>query len=287
VSALSVSALPVIPARASLGRGDKYWIFRMRKLATAVATGALIALGGSAHAVEIKALITTALKTSIEELAPQFERATGHKLRAAYGPSSVLIKRLADGEDADFVIVGGDGIEVLIKRGKVMDGSGVKFARSMIGAAVAKGAPKPDISSAEAFKRALLAAKSVAYSDAASGGASGVYLAKVFETMGIAAALKAKAKLAAGGPDGFAAAFVINGEAEIALQPIPELMAVPGIDIVGPLPGDFQNVTTYAAGVPVFAAEPEAAAALIKFLSTPAAAAVFKAKGLDPHNTSQ
>jgi molybdate transport system substrate-binding protein len=152
----------------------------------------------------------------------------------------------------------------------------------MIGAAVAPGAPKPDISSEDAFKRALLAAKSVAYSDAASGGASGVYLAKVFEKMGIAAALKAKAKLAAGGPDGFAGAFVANGEAEIALQPIPELMAVPGIEIVGPLPGEFQNVTTYAAGVTVFAAEPEAAEALIKFLLTPAAAAVFKAKGLAP-----
>jgi molybdate transport system substrate-binding protein len=254
----------------------------MAKLVAVSAIGLLTTVGPGAHAVEIKALITTALKTSIEELAPQFERATGHKLRASYGPSSVLAKRIAAGEDADFVILGGDGIEVLTKQGKVMDGNSAKFARSMIGAAVAKGAPKPDISSAEAFKRALLAAKSVAYSDAAGGGASGIYLAKAFEQMGLTAALKAKAKLAAGGPDGFAAAFVANGEAEIAMQPIPELMAVPGIDIVGPLPGDFQNVTTYVAGIPVFAAEPEAAEALVKFLATPAAAAVFKAKGLDP-----
>jgi molybdate transport system substrate-binding protein len=253
----------------------------MRKLVAMWAVGALIAFGGSASGAEIKALITTALKTSIEELAPQFERATGHKLRAAYGPSSTLVKRFVDGEDADFVIVGGEGIDALTRQGKVVDGSSAKFARSMIGAAVAKGAPKPDISSAEAFKGALLAAKSVAYSDAAGGGASGVFLAKAFEKIGIAAALKAKAKLAAGGPDGFAAAFVANGEAEIALQPIPELMAVLGVDIVGPLPGDFQNVTTYAAGIPVYAAEPDAAKALIHFLTTPAAAAVFKAKGLD------
>jgi molybdate transport system substrate-binding protein len=254
----------------------------MGKLIAASVIGLFATVGPSAHAAEIKALITTALKTSIEDLAPQFERATGHKLRAAYGPSSALVKRIIDGEDADFVIVGGDGIDQLIKQGKVIDGSDAKFARSMIGAAVAKGAPRPDISSADAFKRALLAAKSVAYSDAAIGGASGVYLAKAFEKMGIAAALKAKAKLAAGGPAGFAATFVANGEAEIALQPIPELMAVPGVDIVGPLPGDFQNVTTYAAGVTVYAAEAEAAEALVKFLSTPAAAAVFKAMGLDP-----
>jgi molybdate transport system substrate-binding protein len=254
----------------------------MHKLATALAIGLVIALGGSASAAEIRSLITTALKTSIEDLAPQFERATGHKLRAAYGPSSALAKRITAGEDADFVILGGDGIDELIKQGKVIDGSNVKFARAMIGAAVAKGAPKPDISSTEAFKRALLAAKSVAYSSVASGGASGVFLAKVFETMGIAEVLMAKAKLAAGGPEGFAAAFVVNGEAEIALQPIPELMAVTGVDIVGPLPGDFQNVTTYAAGVPVYAAEAEAAEALVKFLTTPAAAAVFKARGLNP-----
>jgi len=251
----------------------------MRMLATMWTVGALLALGGSASAAEIKALITTALKTSIEELAPQFERASGHKLRASYGPSSMIVRRIAAGEDADFVIVGGDGIDTLIKQGKVMDSA--KFARSMIGAAVARGAPKPDISSAEAFKHALLAAKSVAYADAAGGGASGVFLAKVFESMGIAAALKAKAKLAAGGPDGLAATFVANGEAEIAMQPIPELMAVPGVDIVGPLPGDFQNVSVYAAGVTVYAAEAEAAEALVKFLKTPAAAVVFKAKGLD------
>jgi molybdate transport system substrate-binding protein len=183
----------------------------MSTLAAASAIGLLATIGPGAHAAEIKALITTALKTSIDDLAPQFQRATGHTLRASYGPSSTLTKRIAEGEDADFVILGGDGIDVLIRQRKVMDGSGVKFARSMIGAAVAEGAPKPDISSADAFKRALLAARSVAYSDAAGGGASGVYLAKAFEKMGIAAALKAKAKLAAGGPDGFAAAFVAIG----------------------------------------------------------------------------
>jgi molybdate transport system substrate-binding protein len=254
----------------------------MHKLKIALAFGALLAFSGSAvSAAEIKALVTTALKTSIEDLAPQFERATGHKLRAVFGPSSVLTKRVLAGEDADFVILGGDGIDELLKQKKVLDGSNVKFARSMIGAAVARGAPKPDISSTDSFKRALLAAKSVAYTDAAGGGASGIFLAKVFERMGIADALRAKAKLAAGGPEGFAAAFVVNGEADFALQPIPELMAVPGIDIVGPLPGEFQNVTTYAAGVTVYAAEVEAAEALVKMLTTPVAAAIFKTRGLD------
>ena len=163
----------------------------MRKLAAMWAVGALIAFGGSASAAEIKALITTALKTSIEELAPQFERATGHKLRAAYGPSSTLVKRIVDGEDADFVIVGGEGIDALTRQGKVVDGSSARFARSMIGAAVAKGAAKPDIRTVEAFRRVLLAVNSIAYSDSASG----IYLSPtLFAKLGIADQVASKSR---------------------------------------------------------------------------------------------
>ena len=121
-----------------------------------------------------------------------------------------------------------------MKQGKLAAGSNTDIARGLIGAGVVKGAPKPDISSEAAFKAALLSAKSIAVTDPASGGSSGVYFGKLFEQMGLAQSLKPKLKLAAGGTNGYAATFVVKGEAEFALQPIPELMAVPGIEVVGP-----------------------------------------------------
>jgi molybdate transport system substrate-binding protein len=253
----------------------------MGKHVVAMAVGLFVALGVGADAAEVKALVSTAMKRPFEELGAQFERTTGHKLVASYGPSGALTKRVSDGETADLVILGGGGLEALIKQGKV-SAKGVDVARSMIGLAVAKGAPQPDISTPEKFKAVLLAAKSVAYTDAASGGASGAYLGKLFDRMGLTDVLKPKAKLAAGGPSGYAGTFVAKGEAEIAMQPIPELMAVPGLDIVGPLPGEFQNVTTYAAGVPAGAGQADAARALIEFLTAPAAAPVYKTHGLEP-----
>src|SRR5262249_44079170 len=150
------------------------------------------------------------------------------------------------GETADVVILGGDSIAALIGQGMIAAGSKTDVARGMIGAGVAKGAAKPDISSEAAFKAALLGAKAVAVTDPAGGGSSGVFFGKLFEKMGLTEALKPKLKLAAGGPNGYAATFVIRGEADFAMQPIPELMAVPGIEVVGPLPGAFQNATTYS-----------------------------------------
>ena len=223
-----------------------------------IAIAAFLLAAGAANAVEIKALISTAMKAPFEEIAAQFEKATGHKVSAAYGPTGGLAKRIADGETADMVVLGGSQTPELMKQGKLAAGSNTDIARGMIGVGVVKGAPKPDISSEAAFKAALLSAKSIAVTDPASGGGSGVYFGKLFEQMGLAQSLKPKLKLAAGGPNGYAATFVARGEAEFALQPIPELMAVPGIEVVGPLPGAFQNVTTYAAGVLVYAAEPEA-----------------------------
>jgi molybdate transport system substrate-binding protein len=260
----------------------------MRKVLLAFAIGALIGSAFDARAVELKALISTAMKAPVEELVPKFERATGHKVVITYGPTGGLTKRVMDGETADIIILGGasvlrddEGLGLLIKQGKVV-GNNIGVARSMIGAAVAKGAPKPDISTEEKFKAVLLTAKSVAYTDAASGGSSGVYLGRLFDRMGLTEMLKPKAKLAAGGPNGYAATFVAKGEAEIALQPIPELMAVPGVDVVGPLPGVFQNVTTYFVRIHADAKQPAAAKALIDFLTAPAAATVYKSKGLEP-----
>jgi molybdate transport system substrate-binding protein len=246
-----------------------------------IALAALLLAAGTANAAEIKALISTALKAPFEEIAAQFEKTTGHKVTAAYGPTGGLAKRIADGEAADMVVLGSQTSE-LMQQGKLAAGSNTDIARGMIGAGVMKGAPKPDISSEAAFKAALLSAKSIAVTDPASGGGSGVYFGKLFDQMGLTQTLKPKLKLAAGGPNGYAATFVARGEAEFALQPIPELMAVPGIEIVGPLPGAFQNVTTYTASIPVSAKEADAAKALIKALAAPSSAAIYRAKGLEP-----
>lgn len=255
----------------------------MRRIAAVVTIFAFaLVFGGHAQAAEIKALVSTAMKAPFGEIAAQFEKATGHKVIATFGPTGPLTKRIAAGEIADVVILGGDSTAALLGQGKIAAGSNVAAARGMIGAGVAKGAPKPDISSEAAFKAALLAAKAIAVTDPAGGGSSGVYFSKLFEKMGLAETLKPKLKLAAGGPNGYAATFVIKGEADFAMQPIPELMAVPGIEVVGPLPGAFQNVTTYSASIPTSAKEVDAAKALIKALIAPSAAAIYKSKGLEP-----
>jgi molybdate transport system substrate-binding protein len=148
-----------------------------------------------------------------------------------------------------------------------------------MGVAVLKGAPKPDISTPEKFKQVLLNAKAVAYTDPAGGGASGAYMVKLLEKLGITNEINAKAKLAHGVPS---ATLVVKGEADIAIQQLPELLAVPGVEIVGPLPGNLQNVTPFAAGVHVSSQNADAAKALIKFFQTPEAIAIIRSKGLEP-----
>lgn len=235
---------------------------------------------GPVEAAEIKALISTAMKTSVEVLKPQFEQKTGHTVTIDYGPSGNLTKRIAAGEAVDLAILGGEGVNDLVISGKLAPGADLVVASSMIGLAVPRGAPKPDISTEEKFRAVLEQAKSVAYTDARGGGASGVFLGRLFDKLGMTEMLKPKAKLAAGGPNGYAGTFVAKGEAEIALQPIPELMAVPGIDIVGPLPGQFQNATAYRGVAPVAAKEKEAAQAFLQYLREPANASVYRSKGL-------
>jgi molybdate transport system substrate-binding protein len=227
-------------------------------------------------------LSTTAMKTSFEQLAPAFEREAGYRLSVTFGPSSQLEKRLADGEPADVAIVTHAGAQDLIGRGRGIAGSLADLARSLIGVCVAKGAPRPDLSSVAAFKNAMLSAKSIAMSQPVGGGASGALMAKAFEELGIAAAVANKAIYGSGGPSGLAGLIVERGEAAIGIQQMAELMAVPGIDIVGPLPDGVQSATQFTAFVSSAAREPEAARALIDFLRKPAAKAVIKAKGLDP-----
>jgi len=235
-----------------------------------------------ASAVEIKILSTTAMKMVFEELAPRFERETGYRLAVSLGPSLVLEKRLLEDEAADVAIVTGPGAKELVGRGKIVAGSLVDVARSLIGVAVPKGAPRPDLSSVDGFKRDLLAAKSITLSKPVGGGASGAHMAKVFEELGITEAMAAKAKYGAGGAAGLAGLVVLRGEADIGIQQMAELIAVAGIDVVGPLPPEIQSATMFTAGTPASASHPDAGRAAIEFLTTPAAKSVIKAKGLEP-----
>jgi molybdate transport system substrate-binding protein len=231
---------------------------------------------------DVKVLATTAMKTVFEELAPQFEAATGHRLTANFGPSVQIEKRLAEGETADMAVLTTAAAKDMIGRGKVLGGSLVDIARSSLGVAVQRGAPRPDISSVEAFKRALLAAKSVAVSKPVGAGLSGAHMAKVFADLGIAEAMAAKVRYGAGGVTGLVGLIVERGEAEMGVQQIAELKAVPGIDFVGPLPAALQAVTPFTAAIPTGARNAEAGRKLIDFLVTPKAKSVISAKGLEP-----
>ncbi|HEX4408844.1 MAG TPA: substrate-binding domain-containing protein [Xanthobacteraceae bacterium] len=235
-----------------------------------------------AASIEVKVLSTTAMKKVFEDLAPDFERATGNRWAVTLGPSARLEKLFGEGEAADVAILMRAGAEDLIARGKIVSGSLVDIARSSIGVAVPKGAARPDVSSAEGLKRTLLAAKAIAVSKPAGGGQSGAHMAKVFERLGIAEEVTAKAKYGAGGAAGLAGLVVLRGEADIGIQQMSELMAVDGIDVVGPLPPDLQGVTQFTAALPSSAAHAEAGRAVIDFLTTPAAKTVMKARGLDP-----
>ncbi len=231
---------------------------------------------------EIKVLSTTAMKMVFEELAPRFERETGSRLAVELGPSLRLETRIGEGESADVAILSAAGAKDLAGRGKLVAGSETLIANSSIGVAVPKGAPKPDLSSVESFKRALLAAKAIAVSKPVGGGQSGAHMAKVFDQLGITEAMQAKAKYGAGGAAGLAGLVVLRGEADIGIQQMAELLAVEGIDVVGPLPTALQSVTPFTAAIPASARHPDAGRAVIAFLTTPEAKRVIKAKGLDP-----
>ena len=247
------------------------------RLFAMVATGRAIQVTA-----DIKILSTTAMKMVFEALAPGYERDTGNRLTVILGPSAQLEKRLADGEAADLAILARAGAEDLIGRGKIAADSLVAVALSSIGIAVPKGAAKPDISTAENFKRALLAAQSIAVSKPVGGGASGAHMAKVFARLGIAEAMTAKAKYGSGGAAGLAGLVVLRGEADIGIQQMAELMAVTGIDVVGPLPAELQSVTEFVAAIPLRASQPKAGRDVIDLLTTPGAKSVIKAKGLEP-----
>jgi len=244
----------------------------IRGMATALALLALTAWS-RAEAAEITVLSTVGMQPATTELIAQFERASGHKIVVTYGLAAVLKNQFLEGKPADVLILTSPIVEDLAGQGKVVPGSKVDVARSGVGIGVKAGAPRPDIGTPDALKRAVLAAKSVGFSKE---GASGVAFAKVLERLGIAEQVRAKYK-----DTGIKAGeMLVSGDIELGAAQVPELMAVPGVDVVGPLPAELQTVTVFSVGLAAEAKEADAAQALIRFLSGPAAAPVYKAKGL-------
>ncbi len=236
--------------------------------------------GSETSAAELKVLCANAMQSVIEDLAPKFERASGHKLAITFGTLGQHVKRIQAGETADVVIIPRQGIEGFVKDGKAAAANVTVVAGSSMGMAVRKGAPKPDISSAEAFKRTLLTAKSITYSNPARGGTSGPHLTRVFERLGIADEMKAKTVFLPGG--GLVGVLVENGEAEIAVHEFQQLIQVNGIEIVGPLPPELQNTVVFAAAIMNGTQNAGPSRLLVDFLRTPEAAVVIKAKGIAP-----
>src|SRR6266545_3307482 len=230
----------------------------MRIYSNAAAAGILGVLGmvslGTAQPAEITVLTGQGVVSAVRDLAPAFERASGHKVVVSFESGPALMNKINANAPADLVTQTPEVIDDLIKRGKVSAGAKVVFARAGIGVAVKAGAPKPDIGSAEAFKRAMLAAKSVAYSKT---GNSGLYVAKLIDRLGIADEMKAKTRLVQGLP-------------------------VAGIDYVGPLPPELQDYVVFAAGLLAVAREPEAAKAMMSFISAPAAEPLIRKSGMEP-----
>jgi len=232
-----------------------------------------------AGAAEIKVLTAGAFKQVVLALVPDFEKQTGHKVTVENETVGALTKRIEGGEGFDLAVLTPGAVDNLTGKGKFAAGSRTNLARVGVGVVVKDGTPKPDISSVDAFKKSLLAAKSVAYIDPAAGGSSGIYVSGLLDKLGIGVEVKAKAKLIHGGA---VAEHIANGEAEIGIHQISEILPVKGIVLVGPLPAEIQNYTVYAAGLGANAKEADAAKALLKALSGPAAAEVLKAKGMEP-----
>lgn len=224
----------------------------------------------------LKVFTSNGQRTVMAVLLPKFEKATGHKVEASYDPGQIMMRRIASGETADVILLGNSALDDLAKQGKVVVGSKRAFSRCGIGVAVSVGLAKPDISTVDALKRAILAAPAVAYTVE---GASGIHFAALIEQLGIAREVHAKALRQ---PGGLVGELIAGGTPGLAIQQIPELMAVPGISYVGPLPAELQKVSETSAAIFASSAHPEAARALLDFLSSPESKAVVSTMGHEP-----
>ena len=241
----------------------------------------VIVAGNAAEPVDIRVLSVNAIQQVMEDLAPRFERATGNKLAIRYETLGGVVKLVRGGATADVIIIPREGIETLVKE-KLNVGNVAVIARSGLGVAVRRGAPKPDISSPETLRRALLAAKSITYSDPANGGASGIHFANVLERLGIVKEIEPKTIFAKPGDE--TAVLVANGKAELGVHQFQVLRSVAGVEIVGPLPGDLQDNIIFAGAIMGSSKSVHAGKAFLDFLRTPGAAAVMKANGMEPGN---
>lgn len=243
-----------------------------------LALWALLALMpvGNARAAELKVIASNAAKEAVLDLIPAFEKSSGHKVTMIWAGTEAITKRIGGGEVVDVVLIAAPNIDKLISEGKLVGGSRTDIAKSGIGVAVRAGLPKPDISSGEAVKKAVLDAKSVAYSS----GPSGFYIAELFKKMGIADQIKDKVKQT---PSGVQVGEVVaRGDADLGFQQISELLHLKGIHYLGPLPPDIQHLTVWSTGLHSAAPSPDAAKALVKYLSGPEAAASIRKAGMEP-----
>jgi molybdate transport system substrate-binding protein len=224
----------------------------------------------------LRILSTLAVMGAMREIAAQYEAEASIAIQADFAPTVALLDRLRAGETADIAILTAQGIDDLIAEGVLRAGTRTDVALSFVGIAVKAGAPKPDISSVAAFKATLLAARSVAYSKI---GASGIFFAGLIERLGVAEQVNANAVVV---PSGFTAEYLVNGQAELAVQQISELLVVPGIEVVGPLPTEIQTVATFSAGLLTGSTQAAKAADLLRFLASPAIAPILRRTGLQP-----
>jgi molybdate transport system substrate-binding protein len=265
-------------------------MFNESKTATVIILSAIgflfspitVPAGVNANAAEIKMLSANVFTGVLDELAGGFERTAGHKVVIVYGTAGAIRNRIQASEFADVAILPRPMMDELLLQARITPGSIVNLAHSAVGVAVRTGAPKPDISSVDAFKCSLLASKSISYPDPTRGGATGVLFTRVLERLGMTEAIKAKTRFPPSGQ--FAVEVIARGEAEIAISQPMEVLAQPGVELVGLLPLELQDLPnfTFSAGIVAAAREPQAAQALIQFLSGPAAAPVLRAKGMEP-----
>lgn len=249
------------------------WVYAM------VSRASTSDLASGAHATEIRILSSNILRGVLQDIGAQFESAARCKLVVTYGPPAQIRASLLRGDPADVVLVGGPGIEALDKDGLIACGSKIDIAANRIGVAMRAGSAKPDIGSVEAFKRMLIAAKSIVFTDPAKGGTSGIQFAKVVERLGLAEQVRSKSILNDGS---LSAELVARGDAEVAIQHVSEIVQVRGIELIGPLPEELQEITIVAAAIVKNASRPAVAKAFIDFLISPAVAAVITAKGMEP-----
>lgn len=253
---------------------------RTTNLMYGIGLACVLATSPAALAAELRIHSSVAMQAIMDDLGSKFTRATGHKINITHSAHAEVLKRAQSGEAIDIVIVNQPAAEGLVKDGRTASTRVSTLASSNVGLAVRKGAPRPDISSSETVRRALLAAKTISYSDPATGAATGVHFARVLERLGIADVMKPRAVFPT--PPAVVGDLVADGRAELGVHQVQELLPVSGIDMVGMLPADLQLTIVFCAVILNTAKEADAAAALVRFMRTPEGAAVMRAKGNEP-----